>query len=58
MSPWIDRILSKFPPDLSRLWVACDPDAVLLDEQILAVLRARGFEVMPFEDPRRLPHGI
>lgn len=51
MSPWIDRILSKFPPDLSRLWVACDPDAVLLDEQVLAVLRARGFEVMPFEDP-------
>lgn len=51
MSPWIDRILSKFPPDLSRLWVACDPDAVLLDEQILSVLRERGFEVMPFEDP-------
>jgi hypothetical protein len=51
MSPWIDRILGKFPPDLSRLWVACDPDAVLLDEQILSVLRERGFEVMPFEDP-------
>lgn len=51
MSQWINLILSKFPPDLSRLWVACDPDAVLLDEQILSVLRERGFEVIRFEDP-------
>jgi hypothetical protein len=50
MSLWIDRILGEFPADLSRLWVAADPDDVLLDEQILAVLRERGFEVLPFED--------
>ena len=50
MSIWIDRILGEFPADLSRFWVAADPDGVLLDEQILAVLRERGFEVLPFDD--------
>lgn len=50
MSLWIDRILSEFPSDLARLWVAADPDGVLLDEQILSLLRERGFEVLPFED--------
>lgn len=50
MSHWIDRILGEFPADLSRLWIVADPDDVLLDEQILVVLRERGFEVLPFED--------
>lgn len=50
MSLWIDRILSEFLSDLARLWVAADPDGVLLDEQILSLLRERGFEVLPFED--------
>jgi hypothetical protein len=50
MSPWIDRILKEFPADLSRLWIAADPDDVLLDEQLLSGLRERGFEVLPFED--------
>lgn len=50
MSPWIDRILKEFPADLSRLWIAADPDDVLLDEQVLSGLRERGFEVLPFED--------
>lgn len=50
MSPWIDRILKEFPADLSRLWIAADPDDVLLDEQVLPAMRERGFEVLPFED--------
>ena len=50
MSPWIDRILKEFPADLSRLWIAADPDDVLLDEQLLSGLRESGFEVLPFED--------
>ena len=50
MSLWIDRILNEFPSDLARLWVAADPDGVLLDEQILSLLRERGYEVLPFED--------
>ena len=48
---WSERILRSFPTDLSRFWVVCDPDAVLLDEQLLSILRERGFEVLPFEDP-------
>jgi hypothetical protein len=50
MTLWATRILGEFPPDLSRLWIAGDPDGVLLDEQILSALRDRGFEVLPFED--------
>jgi hypothetical protein len=45
MTAWHQRILSLFTADLSRLWVACDPDGVLLDEKPLSELRARGFEV-------------
>lgn len=45
-----DRILKEFPSDLARLWIVADPDNVLLDEQVLAGLRERGFEMLPFED--------
>ena len=51
MSQWTDRILNHFTADLTRLWVACDPDDVLLDEKLLAEMRGRGFEVMLYEDP-------
>ena len=50
MSLWNDRVLRDFVPDLARLWIAADPDDVLLDEGLLAELRQRGFEVVPFED--------
>lgn len=50
-SAWHQRILGHFTADLSRLWVACDPDGVLLDEKLLSELRARGFEVMGYDDP-------
>ncbi len=50
MSGWTERILKEFPADLSQFWIAADPDGVLLDEQILSSLRARRFEVLPFED--------
>jgi hypothetical protein len=50
MSLWLERILKEFPADLARLWIAADPDDVLLDEQVLSCLRKRGFELMPFND--------
>lgn len=50
MTSWTTRILQLFSEDLSRFWIASDPDNLLLDEQILSVLRERGFEVLPFED--------
>jgi len=49
MSQWTDRILNHFTADLTRLWVACDPDDVLLDEKLLAEMRGLGFEVMLYE---------
>jgi len=51
MNQWHQRILQSFTADLSRLWVACDPDGVLLDEKLLSELRTRGFEVMAYDDP-------
>jgi len=51
MSLWSDRVLREFTSDLRRVWIASDPDGVLLDEHILSTLRERGFEVLPFEDP-------
>ncbi len=50
MSAWIDRILAEFTADLFRMWIAADPDDVLLDERVQAGLRERGFELMPFDD--------
>lgn len=50
MSAWVDRILKEFISDLSRLWIAADPDGVLLDERLLAGLREQGFDLLPFED--------
>lgn len=50
MSLWTDRILQEFPSDLSRFWIAYDPDDLLLDERILRSIRESGFEVLPFED--------
>lgn len=51
VSTWMDHILKEFPADLARLWIAADPDDVLLDEPVLSGLRERGFELLPFEDP-------
>lgn len=50
MSGWVERILREFSEDLSRFWIARDPDGLLLDERLLHALRQRGFEVLPFED--------
>ncbi len=50
MSTWIDSILKEFAADVARIWIATDPDNVLLDERVLAVLREREFDLIPFED--------
>lgn len=50
MSAWHERVLKDFMPELARLWIVTDPDDVLLDESLLAALRHRGFDVLPFED--------
>jgi hypothetical protein len=50
MSFWVERILQEFPAEVNQLWIAVDPDDVLLDERVLAGLREKGFDVVPFED--------
>lgn len=50
MSAWLDRILNPFQPELARLWIAADPDGVLLEEAALAGITSHGFEVLRFED--------
>ena len=50
MSNWRDRILQEFTPDVAQLTLVADPDGLLLEEGVLADIRERGFELIPFED--------
>lgn len=50
MPNWRDQILKEFIPRVARLTLVADPDGLLLEEGVLAEIRARGFELIPFED--------
>ncbi len=50
MSNWRDKILREFTPNVARLTLVADPDGLLLEEGVLAGIRERGFELIPFED--------
>jgi hypothetical protein len=50
MSSWRDGILKEFAPKVARLTLVADPDGLLLEEGILAGIRERRFELIPFED--------
>ena len=50
MSSWRDQILREFTPNVARLTLVADPDGLLLEEGVLAGIRERGFELLPFED--------
>jgi len=47
---WRSQILREFTPKVSRLTLVADPDGLLLEEGVLAGIRERGFELIPFED--------
>ena len=51
MNSWRDIVLREFIPQVARLTVVADPDGLLLEEGVLAGIRERGFELIPFEDP-------
>ena len=51
MSNWRDQILTEFMPNVAHFTLAADPDGLLREEEILAGIRQRGFELIPFEDP-------
>jgi len=50
MNSWRDQILGEFTPNVARLTLVADPDGLLLEEGVLAGIRERGFELIPFED--------
>lgn len=50
MSNWRDQILREFAPNLARLTLVADPDGLLVEEGVLAGIRERGYELIPFED--------
>ena len=50
MSNWRNQILREFTPNVARLTLVADPDGLLLEEGILAGIRERRFELIPFED--------
>jgi len=51
MSAWVDNIIRRFPATVSHLWIATDPDDVLLDEQLIESLGRLGFDLLDFDDP-------
>jgi hypothetical protein len=62
MPSWRDRILQEFTPQVARLTLVADPDGLLFEEGILAGIRERGFELLPFAFRDRTatargPHG-
>lgn len=50
MSNWREQILREFAPNVARLTLVADPDGLLTEEGVLAGIRERGFELIPFED--------
>ena len=50
MKGWRAKILQYFTPQVSKLTLAADPDGILLEEGILAEIRAKGFDLLPFDD--------
>lgn len=50
MSGWREQILEGFTPKLARLTLVADPDGLLLEERLLESIRARGFELISFDD--------
>ncbi|MFQ5614188.1 MAG: BREX-3 system phosphatase PglZ [Anaerolineae bacterium] len=56
MTDWRDHILQHFAEPTHRLTLVADPDGLLLEEGLLAAIRARGFDLLPFEDPVAFRH--
>ena len=51
MANWRDTILKDFKRGIARLTLVSDPDGLLTEEGMLAEVKNRGFDLIPFEDP-------
>ena len=50
---WRAPILAHFTPEIAaaaRLTIVADPDQLLTEQGVVAAIRARGFDLIPFED--------
>ena len=50
MSSWREPILNEFAPGVSKLTLVADPDNLFTEEKLLLELRARGFDLLDFND--------
>ena len=50
MADWRQTILKHFKKDINRLTLVSDPDGLLTEERMLAEIKQRGFDLIPFED--------
>lgn len=50
MTSWRDTVLKHFVPEVSRLTLVADPDALLTEERLALELRRRGFDLIEFSD--------
>ena len=50
MTSWRDTILKNFVPQVSRLTLVADPDALLTEERLTLELQRRGFGLIEFSD--------
>ncbi|MGZ3644116.1 MAG: BREX-3 system phosphatase PglZ [Ktedonobacteraceae bacterium] len=50
----LEAILELFPPHTHPLTLVSDPDELLADEEVIAALKKRGFQILQGEDPIRL----
>ena len=51
MSNWREYILNEFVPQISKLTLVADPDALLTEEKLALELKSRGFDLLEFNDP-------
>lgn len=50
MTSWRDTVLKHFVPQVSRLTLVADPDALLTEERLALELRRRRFDLIEFSD--------
>lgn len=50
MKSWRDSILDEFVPRVNKLTLVADPDGLLTEEKLACDLRARGFDLIEFND--------
>lgn len=51
MSSWRDKILEYFQGYIPQLMIVSDPDNLLLDGKILAILQEKNIDVLDYHDP-------